>query len=214
MLPCRPCLSMLRCRESEASPARSDGAFRSAGPGPLLLRPAGGTGGRSFFDIAMLLLLSGRIQAHASMPLSQPRSGGLLSMARRRRSLTAGMPSQGGAHDVVEVRVPRVPAEYRVGALRIGDQRRRVARSARGMLLRHGAAADALDGLDHGTDRMALSGAEIERGSGAALEQIRQRANVRLGEVRHMNVIAHSGAVRGGVVGAVDMHRGRALQRG
>src|SRR4051812_43024134 len=128
MLPCRPCLSMLRCRESEVSPARSDGAFGSAGPGPLLLRPAGGTGGRSFFDNAMLLLLSGRIQAHASLDalVAKPRSGGLLGMARRRRSLTAGMPSQSGAHDVVEVRVPRVPAEYRVGALRIGNQRRRV----------------------------------------------------------------------------------------
>src|SRR5437763_16943328 len=103
MLPCRPCLSMLRCRESEASPARSDGAFGSAGPGPLLLRPAGGTGGRSFFDIAMLLLLSGRIQAHASLDalVAKQRSRCLLSMARRRRSLTAAMPSPGGAHDVL-----------------------------------------------------------------------------------------------------------------
>src|ERR1051325_7720364 len=60
---------------------------------------------------------------------------------------------------------------------------------------------------------MAVSGAEIKGGSSAALDQIRQRADMRLGEVRHMNVVAHSGAVRGRIIGAVDMHRGRALQR-
>src|SRR3954463_13493405 len=56
MFPWRPCLSMFRCRESAALVAKSEGADPpSDALGPLLLRPVGGTGGKSFFDILVLL---------------------------------------------------------------------------------------------------------------------------------------------------------------
>jgi hypothetical protein len=47
---------MFRCRESAALDAKSAGADPPSGAlGPLSLRPAGGTGGKSFFDILALL---------------------------------------------------------------------------------------------------------------------------------------------------------------
>src|SRR3954447_5452249 len=59
MLPWRPCFSTLRRRDPAASLARSDaGLSPSVAFGPLLLRPAGGTGGKSRFDIPVSLLKS------------------------------------------------------------------------------------------------------------------------------------------------------------
>ena len=59
MFPCRPCLSRFRRRASEALSPSSEGRSVPPSSGPLLLRPAGGTGGISFCDISIPLLSSG-----------------------------------------------------------------------------------------------------------------------------------------------------------
>ncbi len=97
---------------------------------------------------------------------------------------------------------------------RVGDERRRVARAPRRLAPRDGAPGDALGRLDHRAHGMACARAEIEREAVAALEQMRQRQHVRVGQVLDMDIVADGGAVGRRIVGAEDVDGGAPPERG
>ena len=61
--------------------------------------------------------------------------------------------------------------------------------------------------------RRAVAGAQIERHAFAAVEQILDRPGMGVGEIHHMNEIAHAGAVARIVVGAEHLEAGAAAER-
>ncbi len=90
-----------------------------------------------------------------------------------------------------------------MGALGGGDQDRRVAGAAAGDHDRDLAAGDPLDRLDHLVDREAAAVAQVADQVLARLRRV-QGQQVRVGQVRDVDVVADAGAVRGRVVVAVD----------
>ena len=76
----------------------------------------------------------------------------------------------------------------------------RIARAARSIHSRDRMAGHLARRLDHLTDGIALSIAQVV--GPAALIQSAQGQDVGLGQVKHMDIVAHAGAVGGGVVGS------------
>ena len=105
--------------------------------------------------------------------------------------------------DVVEL---RLPAEFRPGALGIGDDRRRIARPPAADAHVEIVADDALHRVDHLQHRIALAVAAIGDQARSARSQPLQRKQVRLGQIPDVDVVAHTGAVGGRIVGAEDLH--------
>src|SRR4051794_18730528 len=78
--------------------------------------------------------------------------------------------------------------------------------------------SDALSGhsLDRGDNlvyRMAATRAQVQGGARAAFGQVREGANMRVRQVRHMDVVADRGPVGGRIIGAVDLDRARVVER-
>ena len=74
----------------------------------------------------------------------------------------------------------------------VGDERRRIAGPARGVLDGEIDAGHALDGLQHLTDRDAAPVAAIERQALAAAAQMAQGRDVGVGEIADLDVVAHA----------------------
>jgi len=88
-----------------------------------------------------------------------------------------------------------------------------VARAARDDLVGHRAAAGALVGADHLQHAVAAAGAQVDRERLLPLEQVAQRRHVSFGEVHHVDVVAHAGAVGRVVVAAEHLHLGPLADR-
>ncbi len=114
------------------------------------------------------------------------------------------MPSPGAAEDAIEIGHPSMPAEGFARPADIGDQHRRIARSARHLPARDAPAGDALGSGDHFAHAVPGAGAEIERQAGPTTEQMVERREMRLGEVLDVDVITHGSAIGRIVIGAVD----------
>src|SRR5262249_29154077 len=102
-----------------------------------------------------------------------------------------GVPGPGGAQDAVEIGDLRRPAQHLAGAAGVGDERSGIARPAPDLAARDLVAGDALGGLDHRLDAVPRAGAEIELEALAAVQQMADRADMRLGQVLDMDVVAH-----------------------
>lgn len=117
-------------------------------------------------------------------------------------SPVALMPGPGGRDDLIEVAKPGLPAEQ---ALRLGgitDQSSGVARATAAVLHRDLLARDASDGVEHLAYRVAfLTRADVEDVGGRARCQQVERLDVSIGQVRHVDVVAHASPVGGVVVG-------------
>ena len=123
------------------------------------------------------------------------------------------VPCPGRSHDGVQVVVLRLPSQHPDGLLRGGDQLGRVARAARGNLGGNRVSGDRSGHVHHLFDGEADAVAQIKDVVLPALHQVVQRQNVRLGQVVDMDVVAHTGAVLGGIVVAEDADRLPLLQR-
>ena len=108
------------------------------------------------------------------------------------------MPAPCRVHDLFESGVARFPAEFVDGLLGSGYEPGWVAVASCFLDGGDRFAADLPAGLDHFADGVALAVAEIVKTTFARLE----REYVSLGEIDDVNVVADTGAVRSGVVGA------------
>ena len=61
-------------------------------------------------------------------------------------------------------------------------------------------------GLDHVHDGISLRIGQVERATRATGEKILKRADMRIGNIRHMDIIADAGAIRCFIVVAIDGH--------
>jgi hypothetical protein len=84
---------------------------------------------------------------------------------------------------------------------------RRIAGSPRRQRPRHGAADGAGDAVNHFAYRMRMPGAEIVDAGPADFDDRLQRLQVRVGEVRHVDVVAQARPVRRGIVVAEHLQR-------
>ena len=94
----------------------------------------------------------------------------------------------------------RPPAKFVARAGGVGNKNWWVARPAGADLDRKLAAGDLTDSGDEFAYRPAAAGAEIEGGTFRTIEQGMERLHVSIGEITHMNVIAHTGAVCGRII--------------
>ena len=106
----------------------------------------------------------------------------------------------------VAVAAAWLPAEQLSGLFRRGDHDRRIARPSRCDNRGNGAARDAPRGLDDGGDAYALFAAEVHRDAFFIFCKAIAGAQMRVGKVAHVDVVAHTGAVLGVVVVAEDLH--------
>jgi hypothetical protein len=117
------------------------------------------------------------------------------------------VPDPGGADDVVDLGILRVPAKFGDGFFTGGDEECGVAGAAGADLDRDGVAGDAADGVDDLLDGESSAVAEVINepalGCGFRFEGI-EGQDVRGGQVADVDVVADAGAVWGGVIVAED----------
>ena len=118
--------------------------------------------------------------------------------------LLFSLPRPGGADDKFEVVVARLPAGDLPDSAAVGDERRGIARAAAGLLHRKRDARDLPRAVDHLTHRIAVAVATVHRLRPARFGQTPEGQQVCGGEVVHMDVVTHAGAVRRRIVGPVD----------
>ncbi len=110
------------------------------------------------------------------------------------------VPVPGGADDILDFGEPGFPVEGDLSSLGGGYEFRRVTDTAGLGYGGDGFSCDLFagpDDLEHGATG---SGSEVE----GALDAWLEGKDMGLGEIDHVDVIADAGAVRGGVIGAVD----------
>src|SRR6266849_676362 len=100
-----------------------------------------------------------------------------------------------------------LPAEGTLEFFLAGNQHSGISGTARTQLARDFAAGDALRRSDNFQDREAAAVAHVEGFAGNALDLVK-RADVRIGDIEHMDVVADAGSVRCGVVRAEDIDMG------
>src|SRR6516162_6359056 len=116
------------------------------------------------------------------------------------------VPGKSRSNDRPKVRVLRPPAEPLGRKARIGDEHRRIARPPRGLAPGDRPPADRLGRSDHFAHRMASPGTKVGRHGFAAGAQMLERAQMSLGEIADVRVVAHRRSVRGRIIGPVDVH--------
>src|SRR3989442_908613 len=133
----------------------------------------------------------------------------LVSIAGRVRPV----PVPGGTHDDLEVGVARRPVQLGVRLLRRRVEHRGIARAPRRQRPRYLASGDAFDGVDDLAHRVRMPGTEIVRARSIRLDQRVQRADVRIGEIGHVDVIAQARAVGRRVIVAEHLQSRPAARR-
>ena len=96
------------------------------------------------------------------------------------------------------------PVEFAADSYRAGDEGRRIAGAARGFDERDFAAGDTACGGDDLANAEACAVAEIVDAVVRVFEGAKD-LEVRLGEIVDVDVVANTGAVGGGIVGAKNM---------
>src|SRR5260370_674459 len=105
------------------------------------------------------------------------------------------------------------PTEHALELFLAGDQNGRVAGTAWAQFARDLAAGDAFRRSDNFQDREATAVADVEGFAGNAVDLLKS-ADVRIGNIEHMDVIADAGAVRRGLVSAEDIDMGQSTVGG
>ena len=108
--------------------------------------------------------------------------------------------------------IPRPPGKLVARTRSVGNQNRRIARTGRTHQHRNVAARHIADAGDELAYRLAAAGAEIERRALCTIEQRAYRINVRIRQIGHMDVVAHSCAVCGRIIVA-ENRKARAFCR-
>ncbi len=104
------------------------------------------------------------------------------------------VPTPGGRHDAVEV-VARRPAEFAPCATVVRDQHRRVSGAPRMLGHLESATGHAGDRIDEAAHGRAPARPEIDRDRIVLRDGASQRQDMGLGEVQHVDVVAHGGPV-------------------
>src|SRR5690606_18172316 len=105
-----------------------------------------------------------------------------------------------GAHILKPARC--LPPEFAGRGGRVGITLSDVAWTPGDDLVRDGPAAGPLEGLDDLQDGVALSSTKVDGPGARRLVHALERCQMTQGEVDHMDVVAHAGAVGGGIVAA------------
>ena len=119
-------------------------------------------------------------------------------------STVALSPSPGMHHLGRKVGIPRLPAKLVARAGGVGNKGRRIARPPRTDPDRKSAAGDLPDAGDQLANGPAAPGAEIERRTLCAVEQCAYCVDVSIGEIGHMDIIAHASAIGGRIIITVN----------
>ena len=118
------------------------------------------------------------------------------------------MPLPRVLHDLFEIGKARAPAQVALQAIAGRKERRRIAwPPRRGLSSALAAPTTTADGVDHLPHRMRLTSAGVVRRRRAARSSAAKRAQVRVGQVAHVNVVAQAGAVRRRIVLAKHLQR-------
>src|SRR5262249_40550423 len=94
------------------------------------------------------------------------------------------------------------PCEPLAGKRGVAHEGRRIARPPRADADRNAAARYLAGDLDELAHRPAAPGPDVERGAAAARQEIAQRADMGVGKIGHMDVVADAGPVCGRVAAA------------
>src|SRR5712692_6562135 len=105
------------------------------------------------------------------------------------------------------------PAEGTLEFFLAGNQHSGISGTARTQLARDFAAGDALRRSDNFQDREAAAVAHVEGFAGNAIDLLK-RADVRIGDIEHVDVVAEAGSVRCGIVRAEDIDMGQSAASG
>src|SRR6202045_1403967 len=106
-----------------------------------------------------------------------------------------------------------LPTEHALELFLAGDQNGRVAGAPRSEFARNLAGGDALRRSDNFQDREATAVADVEGFAGNAVDLLKS-ADVRIGDIEHVDVIADAGAVRCGIVRSEDIDMGQSTAGG
>src|SRR6266436_3873039 len=115
------------------------------------------------------------------------------------------MPGQSAANDREQVRTLSPPTEPLRGEARVGDEDRWVACPSRGITPGHSPPADRLGRGDHLTHRVTSAHPKVQRRTFASGVQVFERAQMRVGKILDVNVIADGGTVCSRIIDAVDL---------
>lgn len=123
------------------------------------------------------------------------------------------LPRPGGLNDFFEGGVGGFPAESALEFFLAGDENSRIAGTARTQFARDFAAGDALGGIDDFQDGEAAAVAHIE-GFAGNFGNFLESANMGIGDIEDVNIVANAGSVRRGVVGPEYVDVGKATASG
>src|SRR5207249_10747545 len=104
------------------------------------------------------------------------------------------------------------PSEDALEFFLAGDEHDRITRTARTQFARDFSAGDALRRIDDLQEREATAVADVEGFAGNAVDLL-EGADVGIGSVEDMDVIADTGSIRRGAIGGVDVERGQRAAR-
>src|SRR5713101_5859300 len=105
------------------------------------------------------------------------------------------------------------PTKHALELFLAGDEYSGITRTARTQFARDLAAGDALGRIDDFQNREAAAVADVESFAGNAVDFLK-RADVRIGDIEHVDVVAEAGSVRCGVVRAEDIDMGQSTASG
>src|SRR5262249_19001411 len=114
---------------------------------------------------------------------------------RRHQLRQFALPGERGPDDEIDVVVLRHPLELILDELRLRDDRRRIASTPRNLHGRDRVTGAFLDRANDLENREPVAVAAVEHAARMTGAQRAQRANMRLDEVRNVDVIADAGAV-------------------
>lgn len=112
-------------------------------------------------------------------------------------------PGPSGGDDFVDGGVLRLPAKRALEFFFAGDQNGWIARPTRRKFARNFVAGDAFGCIEHLEDGKAAAVADVESFAGNFLDGF-EGADVRIGNVEHVNVVADASAIGRGVIRAED----------
>src|SRR5574343_98653 len=139
---------------------------------------------------------------------SEDGSGGVIPAKAGIRVLlvairVAGLPAPGICAHAVHVQ-PGLPAQFALGKAGVSAKDGYVARTAVHKPVGNGHAVDPRKGIGQFFNAHPPAGAEVDRDAGLLVLQVAQRRQVALGQIDHMDVVTHPGAIGCGVVIAED----------
>src|SRR5699024_6627939 len=129
--------------------------------------------------------------------------GGVQGSCLDGRGLLGGAGQGPGVGDDLVAAAAGCPAEFFTGAVVRGDEESGIPRTAGAGHDGHGSAGDSANRLDHLANAVSTTGTEVVHPVGTRGDAF-QGAQVRIGQIGDVQIIAYGGAVRGGVIGAVQ----------